>query len=222
MRKHNRGEIVFFGRITAGITHELQNVLAIIQESAGLMEDLLAFSTEESDSLKKRLEKSLTVVNRQLLRGVDLITHLNRFAHSPDQPLVQIDLQETIEQMTVLSRRFAALKKVVLKNHPPDQPIQIASNLVQVQMALFLSMECCLSLMAAGGQLDVALEKQSSKILILMSCEGSLSCRGNLAENLPGTDLWKSLDQTLRALEGSAEFDASGNGIVLSLAIEKR
>ncbi|MCP3901564.1 MAG: sensor histidine kinase, partial [Desulfobacteraceae bacterium] len=31
----------FFGKITASITHEIQNVLAIIKENAGLMEDFL-------------------------------------------------------------------------------------------------------------------------------------------------------------------------------------
>ena len=221
MRNLNTGEIIFFGKITASVTHEFQNVLAIIHESAGLMGDLLAYSTEIPDSLQKKFEKSLSVINRQLLRGVNLSTVLNRFAHSPDQPIVQIDLYELTEQMTVLSSRFAALKKVALKSHAPDQPIQIDTNPVQLQLALFLSIECCLRFLAPGGCLSISLNKQSSKVLIQVFCEGSLCCQGDLAENLPGTDLWKSLDQTLKVLEGSAEFKPSGNGIVLSLTIEE-
>lgn len=125
MSDPNLNEITFFGKITASATHELQNVLAIIQESAGLMEDVLTFSTAESESLRENLETSLAVVKRQLTRGIDLTTRLNRFAHSPDQPLDRIDLYEITEQMTVLSHRFAASKNVTLTNHAPDLSIQV-------------------------------------------------------------------------------------------------
>ncbi len=217
--KHNREEIIFFGKITACITHELQNVLAIIQESSGLMEDQIAFSTDASGPLKDGIEKSLTVVNRQLLRGIGLLTNLNRFAHSPDQLLVHIDLYEVTEQMTILSRRFAALKKVVLINHAPDQPIRFTTNLVQLQLAIFLSIECCLSVLAPGNQIIINMKEHPSDILIQVLCDDNLACHGNLTENLSGTDLWKSLNQTLVKLEGSAEINDTVNGIILSLPI---
>jgi len=34
----------FFGKMTASISHELKNVLAIINENAGLLEDLCAMA----------------------------------------------------------------------------------------------------------------------------------------------------------------------------------
>ena len=43
MKDNENGEIVFFGKITAGITHEMKNVLAIIKESSGLVEDSICF-----------------------------------------------------------------------------------------------------------------------------------------------------------------------------------
>jgi len=46
MTQFRQTEIAFFGRITAGVTHELKNVLAIVNESSGLMQDLLALSKE--------------------------------------------------------------------------------------------------------------------------------------------------------------------------------
>ncbi|MBT6068759.1 hypothetical protein HOG48_03315 [Candidatus Peregrinibacteria bacterium] len=217
MRKHNMGEIVFFGKITASVTHEQQNVLAIIQESAGLMEDLLTFSAEGSDSLNNRLEKSLTVIKKQLRRGIDLTTCLNRFAHSPDQPLTQIDLYEITEQMTILSSRFAALKEVVLINHAPDQPIQIVINLVQLQIALFSSIEYCLDLLTPGGQLDISLEKQSKMVLVKLLFDENFLWYGGLVRNLPRTSHWESLVKNMISLEGSVEFYRSGNGIVLVL-----
>jgi hypothetical protein len=40
----------FMGRITAGVTHEMKNVLAIIKESAGLMEDFLKISQDAASA----------------------------------------------------------------------------------------------------------------------------------------------------------------------------
>lgn len=40
-RRRGECEIRFMGRITAGITHEMRNVLAVIRESAGLIQDLM-------------------------------------------------------------------------------------------------------------------------------------------------------------------------------------
>ena len=46
MKQRNEKELEFFGKITAGITHEMKNVLAIIKKSAGLMEDIMSLSAE--------------------------------------------------------------------------------------------------------------------------------------------------------------------------------
>ncbi len=59
-------QLTFSGKITASITHELQNVLAIIQESCGLMEDFILLSEDSSDSLKEKLASSLGTIYRQL------------------------------------------------------------------------------------------------------------------------------------------------------------
>lgn len=60
MKENENSEIVFFGKITAGITHEMKNVLAIIKESSGLMEDLILLRPEDDfphkESDAKRLD----------------------------------------------------------------------------------------------------------------------------------------------------------------------
>lgn len=219
MKNNNMEEVAFFGKITASVTHELQNVLAIVQQSSGLMEDLISFPAKESDLFKEKLQNPLMVINRQIQRGSGLIAYLNQFSHNPDKSVTQADLYEMIEQIIALSRRFAALKKVTLTNHAPDQPIIVVINLIQLQMALFLSMECCLDFLAPGGQLHIKLEKQSKKVLIKLSCEGDFLCDSGLTRNLPGTSHWESLGQTLTSLNGSVEFDPSGNGIFLLLPV---
>jgi len=44
----------FMGRITASATHDMKNVLAIIKESAGLMEDLIALHKDLPAPLQEK------------------------------------------------------------------------------------------------------------------------------------------------------------------------
>ena len=72
----------FLGRTTAGVTHELQNVLAIIKESSGLMRDLIFLSDETSDHSRDRFQRSFQTIDNQVNRGVQLLNNLNRLAHT--------------------------------------------------------------------------------------------------------------------------------------------
>ena len=74
-------EAAFMGKITAAATHEIRNVLAIIQESGGLIEDMIRFY-EESGKLKPdHLLRSVERIGLQVNRGAELMTALNRVAH---------------------------------------------------------------------------------------------------------------------------------------------
>ena len=56
MNEKAMDEIAFFGKVTASITHEIQNVLSIIKESSGLIDDVLSFSGKDAAALKKNLK----------------------------------------------------------------------------------------------------------------------------------------------------------------------
>ena len=78
-------QVAFFGRITASITHEMKNVLAIIKETSGLMQDILAFSNEGVCPHEDKLKGTLHTISEQIERGVELTSRLNRVAHDPDE-----------------------------------------------------------------------------------------------------------------------------------------
>ncbi len=90
MAEMTRGEgleLLAVGRALAAQSHELKNVFAIIGETTGLMDDLLAISAsqgEEPSPLMQRLQKSIATVQAQVTRGHALATDLNILAHLPD------------------------------------------------------------------------------------------------------------------------------------------
>ena len=77
-------EIEFIGKITAGVTHEVNNVLASIREISGLMTDILSITNEDSFPRKEKFQTSLQKIQNQVQRGIKLTSQLNKFSHLPD------------------------------------------------------------------------------------------------------------------------------------------
>ena len=211
-------EVAFFGKITAGITHELKNVLAIIRESSGLMGDIISISPEAVVKHQEKIQNSIVRIKEQIERGVNITDRLNRFAHSTDETLAKVDLQETIEQLITLAQRFARLKHVVLKTAPPDQegpPVTLVTRHIQIHMALFASLECCFTIMSAGGEINIGISKFEGKNAVHVVCKGDLPLQTEFSRNISESENWPVLQEIVDCLQGSVHLDEIEHGIVL-------
>jgi C4-dicarboxylate-specific signal transduction histidine kinase len=123
-----RQEVAFFGKISAAMTHDIRNVLAIIRESSGLMLDLLDLCEDGAFPYQQKFHSVLTAIQDQVTRGVELSTQFNRFAHSMDQPVMEVDGNEMVQQVAYLMQRFARLRRVQLVAVVAEQPIGIRTD----------------------------------------------------------------------------------------------
>ena len=115
----------FFGKITASISHEINNVLAIINENAGLLEDISLMSERGAEIDPERLKRLSQAVTKQVRRANTIIKNMNRFAHSTDEPLKSVDLIDTLELMIVLSTRLASMRSITLELKVQENPVKI-------------------------------------------------------------------------------------------------
>jgi len=167
-------EIVFFGKITAGITHELMNVLAIIKETSGLLKDRIHLAGSETMDREKLLT-SISIIEKQVERGVTIISHLNKFAHSPDKEEKKIDLIEMVNETVALSHRYARLKNITLRVHPPDRVMAFTTCQVFLHRVLFSCIEYCISGLPQGAQIDITLHQNERKAYaIKFDCSSNL------------------------------------------------
>jgi C4-dicarboxylate-specific signal transduction histidine kinase len=218
MNTYEDKEVAFFGKITAGITHELKNVLAIIRESSGLMADIISISPEAIVKYQEKIQNSMVKIKEQIDRGIDLTDTLNKFAHITDVDLAKIDLQETIEQLVTLAQRFARLKHVVLKIVPQNQEnpaVTLITRHVQLQMVLFASLECCFNAMSHGGEINIGMRKNEGKNAVYMECQGDLPGQADFARNISEFENWQVLEKIAAGLEASVHLDEIEHGIVL-------
>ena len=139
----------FFGRISASISHEIKNVLAIINENAGLLEDLTLMADRGQPIDPARLKIMAAAVQKQIGRADNILKNMNRFAHSIDETVADVDLNQTIEQFITLTERFVAMQGVKVDLRLP------ASSLTIPTAPFFLMNLLCLCLdfsMSASGE----------------------------------------------------------------------
>jgi len=80
MRASQHPEAAFLATMTASATHEVRNVLAIIKESAGLIEDLMHVCAKRGTLDQEKVARAVHRIESHVQRGADLLTNLNRLS----------------------------------------------------------------------------------------------------------------------------------------------
>ncbi|MFP3980816.1 MAG: hypothetical protein ACLFUY_05425 [Desulfobacterales bacterium] len=211
MNPETEKTLTFFGKMTANLTHEVKNVLAIIQESAGLMEDITAICPLAEEKYQGKFNRSMATIKQQLHRGIDLTTQFNRFAHTPDRASAELDLADTVEQFCLLTERFARLKHIGLTagQPPANEKIRMTTNPVQFYMALFFSLESCLTALPANNEIRVTPQKKEKKLpAIEFACTGGqLPPAGEFFQQLQAAEAWGELRDVIDQLQGEVQCD---------------
>ena len=107
-------DLAFFSRMSASISHEIKNCLAVISEQNGLHQDLLMLQHQGRPLVPERIEKIARTIAEQVQRMDAIIKRLNRFSHSPDTACGRIDLKDICVDTVELCRRFAVNRGITL------------------------------------------------------------------------------------------------------------
>jgi C4-dicarboxylate-specific signal transduction histidine kinase len=160
---NNTSELQFFGTVTASVSHELKNVLAIVNENAGLIEDLLAFADQGRALDPARVLKAAQAIKAQIRRGDAIIKSLNRFSHSVDQPVAAIDVDQALELVVGLTARMAAMRGVAVTLAPPTDGIMVKTGPFAFQQLMWRCLDRAIACAASqGAAIDIAVETQAA------------------------------------------------------------
>lgn len=138
----------FFGKISASISHELKNVMAIVNENAGLLEDLTLMAEQGRPFDPARLKLMAAAVQKQVGRADEILSNMNRFAHSIDATVAEVDLNQTIELFMALTDRFIVMRGVTVDLQLPDRSLKIQTVPYFLINLLWLCLDFAMS---AGG-----------------------------------------------------------------------
>jgi len=212
-------EIALAGRITADLTHEMKNVLAILRESVGLMRDVLNLAGDAQFPRMEKFETALSMCEKHLPRGLDITNRLNRFAHSSDEPAEETDLGAMVKLAADLMARRASLKKLAVEADAPRGPV----------MTYGFPQRMVLTVAAMVNAMIEAELPEAEKITLSLKAK-----RGNAVIRVMASPLPKGeepaaiaapdLDEAMRALGASmsVEYGRRESGLQLEAPLQSR
>lgn len=159
----------FFGRMSASISHEIKNVLAIINENAGLLEDFALMAEKGTPLDSRRLGKVGESLMKQVRRADAIVQNMNKFAHSVDDFEKNADLNELLSVVVKLALRFADMRRVTLDLRPGSSPVAMATSPFLLKNLLWCCLDFAMDQAGSGGAVAVELEKTNSGALIAFS-----------------------------------------------------
>jgi signal transduction histidine kinase len=159
----------FFGKMSASISHEIKNALAIINESAGLLEDLSLRAEKGIPVEPERVKKQAGNILKQIRRADEIMRNMNKFAHSVDEPMKNVDIGETVALVAALSGRFAMMKGIALETQPPASPITMYTSPFFIENLLYLCLDFCMDNAVQGKIVSMSIEKTEAGARIRFS-----------------------------------------------------
>ena len=146
------------GRMAAGVAHEINNPLAIINENAGLIKDL--FSIENEPPERERLLKIAETVLRSVQR-CSVITHrLLGFAKRMDPLVEQIALASLIEEVLSFQGKEAEYRSIAVNVTVPEDLPAIHSDRGQLQQVFLNILSNAFAAVDNGGRIDISLKQE--------------------------------------------------------------
>lgn len=194
-------KLASIGRLAAGVAHEINNPVAIINEKVGLMEDLLGVSGEFAH--KEKFLAQTRVIKESVKRVSDITHRLLGFARHLPMKTEQIHLESLIKEVLGFLGREAQYRNISVNQHiPPDiEPIEADKG--QLQQVLLNILNNALAAVGDGGEINIAVGiLGEQKVAISISDNGV---------GIPAEDL-KSIFEPFFSTKGD-----KGTGLGLSI-----
>ena len=145
------------GRLSAGVAHEINNPISIINEKAGLLKDLLLMSKEAPPR-----EKLLDLVD-SVLRSADRcgsITHrLLGFAKHMEVRREAIDLDQLLIEVLGFLEKEAAYRNIEVVFAFPETPPRIVSDRGQLQQVFLNIINNAFAAVEDHGRIEIGIRE---------------------------------------------------------------
>jgi len=163
----------FFGQITASISHEIKNCLAIMNENAGLLQDLIIMGQRGTPLDPERINRIAGKINGQVQRADSVVKHLNRFAHSTDDLEKSMDLMEALSLTIALNRRLAVNRGVELNLTDPEEVCVVSANPFLFQYLISRGLDVLIET-GSAKRIDIMLKRTEERVTVSFALDAGL------------------------------------------------
>lgn len=158
------------GRLAAGVAHEINNPLAIINEKAGLLRDLLELHSNFAD--KERFSKQIDAILRSVERCRGITHRMLGFAKRMDVKIEVLDLNAVITETIGFLEREAQYRNVTINRQLDLNLPQIPSDYGQIQQVVLNILNNALAAVCDGGNITISTKDEGERVRISVADNG--------------------------------------------------
>jgi two-component system NtrC family sensor kinase len=154
------------GRLAAGVAHEINNPLAIINEKVGLIKDLVTMKNQKDRPAKD--EKIITLVDSVIAsveRSAAIARRLLRFSRSEEITPKPLDLKKTIVEVLSFLGKEAEYRSIEVSVDVPESIPQIDSDSGRLQEIFLNIINNAFAAVDEGGHLNISVRAEDEKFL---------------------------------------------------------
>ncbi len=163
-----REGVALFGRVAAGLSHELSNVFNIINELAGLEQDIVSASKGDGSAATNRIADLAARIKAQVARGEEFNRLLHQLGHSVDKTCQAFDLGELLKLLGGLEARKARLARFELTVRLPQRPVTLTGDPFALLLALDACMSGAMEVAAADRRVEVRAEDADGEVRVVV------------------------------------------------------
>lgn len=168
------------GRLAAGVAHEVNNPLAIINEKAGLLKDLATLSDEPVD--REKIVSNTGLILKSVERCSAITHRLLGFAKRMDVTTELVNLEHLVREVMTFLEKEAHLRNIVVNFDIPDGLPLSESDPGQLQQVFLNIINNALDASSDGGRIDIAMRQESGDCVeTVISDHGHGIAQENLA-----------------------------------------
>ena len=201
-RLEETARLASLGRLAAGVAHEINNPLAIINEKAGLIKDLITFKAECRHD--ERLEGLIDSVLESVERCGAVTKQLLGFARHTEVSVTEFPIAKIIKDVLSFLEKEASYRNITLNLDMPEDLPPMFSDRGKLQQIFLNLINNAFQAVNDGGRIEIAAKPvEDGRIAVSVSDNGC----GISEENLQ-----KIFDPFFSTKKGSG-----GTGLGLSI-----
>jgi C4-dicarboxylate-specific signal transduction histidine kinase len=166
LERSTESGLQFFGKMTSSISHEIKNVLAIVNENAGLLGDLALMADRGTAIQPQRLMDMSRTVMKQVRRADAIVKNMNRLAHSVDESTQAIELNDILEMLVALSEQFASMRDVAVRLKRNENPVKLRTSAFFLLNLLWLCLDFAMDAANKDKIVELVTQKSDTDIQI--------------------------------------------------------
>jgi signal transduction histidine kinase len=158
-------KLASIGRLAAGVAHEINNPLAVINEKAGLIKDMFEF--KEAYQHDPKLVKAVDAIIASVDRCSRITRRLLGFARHMDVSIQSVNLKELITEVMGFLEKEALYRSIHLTMDIPDDIPPVESDRGKLQQIFLNIVNNAFAALKDGGHLRISMvQRPDSRISI--------------------------------------------------------